>query len=222
MMNHLAVYSTYCGSTNNRTFAMQPADKRYPHYFISNNSEILSIARNIGWTPIFLNLQVSDDPIISAMQAKIAKAIPHTISPLLEYDYLFYMDDKINVNINRMDEYVHILNESTSSVALRSHPFLLTNNVLYEFGQAVAFPIYRNQWDKTIEFISEEATKGCKLFCQLYWTSAILRNMKHPDIESLNNIWYQSILRCGTNCQISFDIVSQQFQSVTLLPLNIT
>ena len=73
-----------------------------------------------------------------------------------------------------------------------------------------------------LDIISEEATKGCKLFCQLYWTSAILRNMKHPDIESLNNIWYQSILRCGTNCQISFDIVSQQFQSVTLLPLNIT
>jgi hypothetical protein len=120
-----------------------------------------------------------------------------------------------------MEEYLAILKESNSSLAIRPHPFL-SNNVLFEFGEAILQPRYKSQWTQTIKYITEELGNGYKLECQLYWTSAILRNMKHPDIEILNNTWYEHILRCGIECQVSFDFVAQKFQSITLLPLDIS
>lgn len=218
---YLAIYSTYCGSTENRTLNPQPVDSRYPHFFISNNPEILSLAASVGWSPLFLDLPISEDPVVSAQQAKMAKAVPHLIPQLSGFHYSFYKDDKIEVNTKKINGYIDALNDSNSCVAIRPHPFL-SNNVLFEFGQAMLQSRYKSQWSQAIKYIEEELENGYQLECQMYWTSAILRNMRHPDIQSLNNTWYKHIQRCGIECQISFNFIAQKFQSITLLPLDIS
>jgi hypothetical protein len=120
-----------------------------------------------------------------------------------------------------MEEYLTILKESNASLAIRPHPFL-SNNVLFEFGEAMLQPRYKSQWTQTIKYITEELENGYKLECQMYATGVILRNMKHPDIEILNTTWYEHIVRCGIECQVSFDFVAQKFQSIALLPSDIS
>ncbi len=220
-VENLAIYSTYCGTTPNKTFNPKPVDSRYPHFFISNNRDVLAEAISAGWIPILLNVEVSENLVLSAHQAKMAKAIPHRISLIADFDYLFYKDDKIDVNVDRMGEFVSILENSGSALALRQHPFL-PPNVLHEFGQAMLQPRYKAQWIQTVKYITEELGNGYKLERDnLYATGAILRNMKHPDIQKLNDTWYEHISRCGIECQISFHFIAQRFPSVTLLPSDI-
>jgi hypothetical protein len=42
-------------------------------------------------------------------------------------------------------------------------------------------------------------------------TGFIIRNMKHPEINNINNTWYTHILDCGIECQISFFFVTQLY-----------
>lgn len=221
-VENLAVYSTFCGATKHKTFLNCPVDSRYPHYFVSNNQDVLAESSGLGWLPILLDIEVSENSVVSAYQAKIAKAIPHAFRELADFDYLFYKDDKIDLNIDRMGEFVSILQASDSPLAIRRHPFL-PPNVLHEFGEAMLQPRYKDEWTQTVKYITEELENGFKLECDnLFWTSAILRNMKHPAIQELNNTWCEHIYRCGIECQISFHFIAQRFSSITLLPLDLT
>lgn len=214
----VAVYTTYCGTTQNATFNPKFVSREpYPHFIISNNQEILERAISVGWKALFLDLEISDNPIISASQAKIGKAIPNIFKKIMDFDYIFYKDDKMDVDLSKIPSYIHYMNQTRSSILIRPHPFL-TENILYEFSEAMLQARYRAQRDKIIAYMSEEIKNGHKLECQLYATGAILRNTKHPDTEKINRLWYDHILRCGIECQISFDFIAQSFDSINLLP----
>jgi len=178
----------------------------------------LEQASSIGWIPLFMNAEVSDNPIISAQQAKIAKVMPHKIQSLAEFDYLFYKDDKVDVSASRMKEFVFSLDEKKSPLSLRKHPFL-DSNVLHEFGEAMLQPRYKAQWVDTVKYITKQVSYGYKLESDtLYATGALLRNMRHADIQKLNENWYSHIEQCGIECQISFHFIAQIFPGITLLP----
>jgi len=216
----VAVYSTYCGTNDNRTIVQQDLNRNFPHYYLSNNPDILRVAQGLGWIPVFLKLEISDDPVVCGHQAKIAKTVPHLFPVLGSFDYLFYIDDKRSFNAAILPALIQQLNTRDWSIAVRPHAFL-SSNILFEFGQAMLQPRYRMQWANTVDYISRELREGFTLECQLYWTSAILRNMHHPDTRAINDLWYAHIQRCGTECQISFDFVAQRFRSVSLLPADI-
>ena len=168
----IAVYSTYCGSSESKTFHEIPASPKYPYFFISNNPAIRARAAELGWTPISLDVPVSADPVVSATQAKIAKVLPHTFPQLAEYDFLFYADDKIYVDPDRIESLIDAFIAADSPLALRRHPFL-PPNVLYEFGEAMLQPRYKSEWEKTVKYICDQVNAGAKLECEtLYTTNA--------------------------------------------------
>ena len=80
---------------------------------------------------------------------------------------------------------------------------------------------YKREWDKSIAYITQEVNNGARLNCQMYATGAILRNTRHPDTVKINELWWQHINRCGIECQVSFDIIAQKFDSIAKLPLNL-
>ena len=216
----LAIYTTYCGTTKNRTLQLVPVCSEIPHFFVSNNDDILCLALDLGYIPVYLRCPVTDDPCVSSFQAKVAKVIPHTIEPLSKYDLLFYKDDKFYVDTSRIGEYARILIETGSSLSVRPHN-LFAGNLLYEFGAAMSYMRYRHEWDKTIAYITEELRMGSRLDCQMHLTGAILRNMRHPDTIKINELWWSHVQRCGIECQISFNIIAQKFASISLLPVDL-
>jgi len=217
----LAIYSTYCGTTDNSTFKKNYVKGKYDYFFISNNTTILNTAKKYGWTPIFFDEKIFDDKLISAYQAKKAKALPHKFNELKNYDYTFYIDDKGIPNTSKIENTIIELNNSKGSLGIRAHPWLKNNNLL-EFAEAMLQPRYRVECNKTADYINFAIKEGYVLKSQMYWTSAILRNMKHEDTISLNELWYEHINKCGPNCQISFNFISQKFSSIVLLPQDIT
>lgn len=218
---NLAIYTTFCGSWKYKTFKRLIVNNLYEHFFISNNQKVLKEVEKLGWKPLFLNEEINEDKTISAIQAKFAKAMPHKFSELKNYDYTFYIDDKGIPSIPKIEKSIEYLNNNNSSFGIRAHPWLQNNN-LFEFAEAMDQPRYKKEWFKTVEYISSSIKNGYKLEGQMYWTSAILRNMNHPDINKINELWFDHILKCGANCQISFNFISQKFNSISILPSDLT
>ena len=214
----LAVYSTYFGSITNKTFNANRVAMGFDHYFISNNRDILADVAKAGWIPIFLNLETSANRVLSAQQAKIPKALPHLFPDLGAYQFLFYVDDKIEFDVIALQSLREMMRKDNSSLMVRAHPSL-QGNILNEFAAAMIQPWYQAQRDQTVEYIDNKLHEGLNLKVDhLYWTSAILRNMAHPDTVKINEDWYSNILECGIECQISFDFIAQKYTSISVMP----
>jgi hypothetical protein len=218
---NIAIYSTYCGPTANKTLVKKPSSL-YPHFFYSNNRDVLIQAMDLGWTALFLNeMPIYDDPVASALQSKLVKATPHLFPDLQGFDYLFYVDDKLVFDENRLENLVYEMVRNRSPLAIRKHPFP-PPNVLYEFTLSLDQPRYYAQRVQMIDYITEQLESGLKVVAKnRYWTSAILRDMTHPDTPKINEMWLEHIQKCGIQCQVSFFFVAQHFPNITLLPDNI-
>jgi len=226
-MNTIAIYTTYCGNISAATFNAQKINKEIPHYFISNNLEVLDAAKLVGWIPVKLDIPVSSDSAISSEQAKIAKTMPQVFTELQSYRWLFYKDDKISIDYTKLNDHIVAVSEHNSAIGLRIHRDLVNKlfantNILYEFCEAMLQPRYYQQRDRIIKYITDQVELGKQLNSQLYWTSFILRDQTHPQINHFNCEWFDGVQQCGAECQISFDFIAQKFSdSITILPHNL-
>ena len=101
---------------------------------------------------------------------------------------------------------------------MRLHPDL-KSNVLMEFDTSMHQKRYEAQRSQMIEYISEQIDRGYSLRVEkMFWTSAILRDVKHPMTTRINEDWYEQILSCGIECQLSFDFVSQKYECIAEMP----
>lgn len=213
-----AVYSMFFGNSNAKTFNKADIDHHFDHFFISNNPQILKIATDRGWHPIYLDLPISANRVLSAQQSKIPKALPHLFPALHHYDSLLYVDDKIAFSASKMHQLSQTLIQQNQALMIREHPSL-THNILNELAVAMIQPRYQAQRDQMVAYIDAQIKNGLQLRVEhLFWTSAILRNMRHSETYLINEDWYNAILDCGIECQITFDFVAQKYNSISLMP----
>ena len=175
-----------------------------------------------GWHPIYMDLPISTNRVLSAQQSKIPKALPHLFPALKTYNSLLYIDDKVSFNASKMYQQSQILIQRKQSIMIREHPSL-KDNILNELSVAMIQPRYQSQRDQAVAYITDQIKQGRNLKVKnLFWTSAILRNMTHHDTIRIGESWYEAILSCGIECQISFNFISQNYKSILLMPHNIT
>ena len=216
--NKFAVYSTYCGPTKNRTFKGKQIKSNVKHYFISNNQEVLASVTKFGWIPYYFDIPIYDNVIFSSYQSKVAKALPHLFKFLEQHDYTMYLDDKLHFDDNLLSSFEVLLTGNNAAIGLREHDFL-HSNVLAEFAESMLQKRYYVLKDRTISYLDSQSSRGYSLkIDKLYRTGAIFRNMKHPKIRDINEVWFQNIIDCGINCQISFDILAQSYVDIVSLP----
>jgi hypothetical protein len=215
---NLAIYTTFCGTSENFTFSARRYTN-YPSYFISNNTDVLKTAEQGGWVPLFLEGgEPVNDPIISATQAKFAKALPHRFPELEKYDFLFYVDDKYKIAEVLIPGLAASLRANRSPMAMKHHPWL-PPNVLYEYTESLFQKKYCDQRQRMMDYIASQLREGLKIESKFHYaTGCILRDMRHPDTKTINEVWFSHIQQCGIECQISFFFTAQLFPNITLLP----
>jgi hypothetical protein len=219
----LALYTVYCGPNDQSTIKTYPVKSRYPHYLISNNENFLdTISKSFNYIPIFLDVPLSVDPIVSVKQSKIAKILPHRFKELREYDYLLYHDDKILLDVFDVEKIVRNMEAGDSPIGMRLHPSAPYPNVLFDFAESMYQWRYRSDWETLVSYISEQVASGYKLQLDQYFaTGVVLRNMKHKDLIPLSELWYDHTFKSSAVCQISFHFARQRFENVMVLPENI-
>jgi hypothetical protein len=114
-----------------------------------------------------------------------------------------------------------ILIQRKQAMMIREHPSL-KHNILNELSVAMIQPRYQSQRNQVVAYITDQINQGRELEVKtLYWTSAILRNMAHHDAIRINEDWYEDILNCGIECQISFDFIAQNYKSIMIMTQNL-
>lgn len=213
--NSFCCYTTFCGPKKALSLKADVSGIDGRFYFISNNDDCLSFAEKRGWVPCLLDTPVVPDSVLSASQAKIAKAMPHLFPFLAAHDYTFYFDDKKNLApAQAASAFAKFTEDSDFSLKVARHPFL-SNSVLAELAEAMGQGRYFSQRQEAVSFILSKMAEGDAVRdIDLFWTAYIFRNMNHPDTSAANSEWYRSINACGIECQISFDFVAQHYKSI--------
>ena len=93
---NLAFYTCFYGESNNPAYKIPelPSEK-YDCYYFSNNSELLKQLNGTKWIPIYDNKPLTRDATESSMHSKHVKSCPEDFDVLKRYDYLCYLDSKL-------------------------------------------------------------------------------------------------------------------------------
>ncbi len=213
-----AVYSTYCGPLKTFTFDINNRPRNVPHYFISNNRRVLKIVESLGWLPIHIDLPISANPVFSAHQAKIAKALPHLFPDLARHRFLVYSDDKQRIIHDELPGFIDILTARGGALAFKLSPHV-KDNMLWEYTDSLFQDRYRMQAHRMLRYTVSQMQAGKTLETdRMFTTSFGLRDMEHPETATLNERWYDDILACGIDCQLAFGFIAQDNPLIVDLP----
>lgn len=212
----LAFYVYFYGSDNNRAFKIPNLPSlKYDCYYYTNNKRMMEQLKATKWISVFDNRPTVDDIIESNMIGKYVKSSPHKFKELKDYDYLVYLDSKVSIVSDAIiEDYIQkYFIEQNYALLIREH-WYLKNHIWNEFAECFNHQRYRLETDRYIQYIMKQKSNGLDeiapdlTLCQ---GGGIIRNMKHVKINEINDTWYQHIVDCGINDQISFFFIRQLF-----------
>ena len=222
MSLNLAFYTYFYGSDKNDSFKIPTIPSlEYKCFYYTNNKKLLDLLQTTKWIPIYDNKPTTDDMIQSNMVGKYIKTCPHMFLELKDYDYLCYLDSKLeHVNEKFVEHYInkYFIEESGKNYALmlRNHTFIKPD-VWKEYEVSMEQRRYRIQGETYKKYINIQLQHGLKsstpYHCQCGF---LIRNMKHPEINKIGETWLNHIQMCGIQDQISFFFVKQLFSDYIL------
>ena len=211
---NLAFYTYFYGSNNNPAFRIPEIPSlKYKCYYFTNNSTMIENLKGTNWIGIYDENPTTDDIIESCMVGKHIKTMPNEYTDLKEYDYLCFLDSKLEkVNEEFVENFITTyFIEQNYALLLRKHWFV-NDSVWNEYNLSMQFERYKIESGKYKSDIANQVKAGLSETTQKHCACGFLiRNMKHEKIKEINNTWYQHIQECGIQDQISFFFVKQLF-----------
>jgi len=214
---NLAFYTCFYGSNSNPAFAIpiEPSLK-YKCYYYTNNSTIIEYLKNTHWIVIHDDKPTHDDLIESCMIGKHVKTSPHEYKELKDYDYLCYLDSKVNkISESFVEQFIDTyFVKQHYALLLREHWFI-NNNIWNEYNESMKQFKYQIQAEQYKKYIENQIKNGlCETTEHHCACGILIRNMKHEKINEINTTWYTHIKECGIQDQISFFFVKQLFHGL--------
>lgn len=210
MKRKLVFYTCFFGKSDNRANHIPPLpSKVYDCFFFTNNTETIQSLCETGWIGIHVDKPLTDDVVECAFFSKEYKACPHRVDQLIPYEYSCYFDTKIKADDKVVEEQIENMENGGCVLVMSRHKFLA--DVVAEFHEAMCQPRYRRDHDRYLAYINKMASQGFRLEMPTHYiTGYIVR--KHGELsKQIGETWYEHILECGIECQISFFFVQQMF-----------
>uniref|UniRef100_A0A6C0HJM0 Uncharacterized protein n=1 Tax=viral metagenome TaxID=1070528 RepID=A0A6C0HJM0_9ZZZZ len=213
---NLAFYTYFYGSNNNPAFKIPSVPSlKYKCFYYTNNITLIEQLHGTQWIGILDDRPTCDDLIESCMIGKHIKTMPHEYTELKDYDYLCYIDSKLDkVNDIFVEDFIdkYFIKE-TYALLIRSHPVQRT--VWEEYNDSMHQDRYMIQSDNYKKYIERQILRGLHEKVETHCACGFLiRNMKHVKMVEINTTWYEHINECGIQDQISFFFVKQIFSDV--------
>ena len=221
-MINLAYYTYFFGSNNNNSFAIPIIPSlKYKCYYYTNNKNIFEKLKSTNWISIFIDIEFKDDIYEPNMYGKYLKAMPQEYKELKDYDYLCFLDSKLDeLNEHFIENLINknFINDDKALI-IRNHFAIIGNNynnisVWAEFNLSMFQKRYYDERNRYINYINKYLiSDGFKEIDDYHCACGFLiRNMKHKKIIELNNTWYKHIKEYGIQDQISFFFAKQLFK----------
>jgi|Laugresubdmm15sn_1035100.scaffolds.fasta_scaffold01333_8 hypothetical protein len=211
---NLAFYTYFYGSNDNPAFQIPEIPSlKYNCYYFTNNKKMINSLKETNWIGIYDDKLTNDDLIESCMIGKHIKTSPHEYEELNKYDYLCYLDSKLEkVNEYFVENYISLyFIKQNFALLLREHWFV-GNNIWDEFNLSMNLEKYKLESEKYKKYIYNQLDNGLNENVDHHCACGLLiRNMKHEKIHEITDTWFSHIKECGIQDQISFFFVKQLF-----------
>ena len=211
---NLAFYTYFYGTDSNEAFKIPELPSlKYKCYYYTNNIIIIELLKATEWIAIYDEKLMTDDLVQSSMVGKHLKVMSHEYSELKDYDYLCFLDSKLDhVNEEFVEKFIHkYFIEDNYALLLRKHWFI-NDNVWNEYNESMYAERYRSESKKYKNYIKNQVNAGLSTSTHKYCaTGFMIKNQKHEKLIEINTTWFKHIQECGIQCQISFHFVKQLF-----------
>jgi hypothetical protein len=194
-------------------------------YFFTNNPELKNEIVSKGWNYVYVDFELSDDPIISSLQSKYIKFLlpRHENMMPKNHDILYskffsggkciYFDHKFNVDAKHMRTILELMTKhNDNSVIIRTTP-RMKNTLWDEVNEAIGQHRYRKNMSKTVKLINERIVQS-KLSenVRICNTGILIYNNPKNMEPMLKEIYDLCIELEQPECQIIWGIVSQKYE----------
>ena len=194
--------------------------------FFTNNSSLKQEIESKGWTPVFINMPLSDNSTVSSVQSKYIKFLQflnnNRFKQLKEkYKQILYFDHKFQVFPQHISKLIELCNDNesntddnTNHVIIRETPTLKTS-IWDEVNASKGQDRYKLGMNDTIALINNKIkNKEIQSNIRICNTGLIFYNNYTPVIPMLNQIYLACTTLMQPECQIFWAIYSQQYKDL--------
>jgi hypothetical protein len=213
----IAIYSNYCGAdAGARANVNYNRVNGYEHFFYTNNGVVAAQMQGVGWNVRNLDVPVTNDQVVSCMQAKEQKCRPHLLPDLQNYDFVVFRDAKMTgLDFAQLPKIIRLMQERGLHSAFPVH----RRNVVAEACESMFQPRYAGQRQQITDYICEELERGHRARMPIHFgCNMFVRDTKHVDSEYVGENWMEHTVRVGLQDQVAFHFVAQQFPLILPIP----
>jgi hypothetical protein len=151
------------------------------------------------------------------MSSKKIRCSPFEFSPLQNYDYICWFDNKLTVYSDKVENIIYKLDNLDKSIVFSKHPYSDKYSTIWdEYNLAITYEKYAKEKEQYENYIIKNLKEN-KVFDSLFLCGGF-RIMKNNDISKVFGIdWYENILECGIEDQISLYFVAQNYKEQLLI-----
>ena len=219
MSNKLAFYTCFIGNHNNTAFIIPPLPSSfilYDCYYLTNNPYMNQLLQNTGWKVIMVDIPLTNNETIDCMNCKIIRTCPHKYEELKAYEYICWFDTKLKINVDKIEKLVEEMEISGKSIVLSKHPYQFSD-VWGEYNEAIKYSRYLIQKDQYKSYIENKILEtGTDKLNVHYCGGFSIRKLTDEKVIKFNEEWYENILKCGIEDQISLQFVHQNYTDIIL------
>ena len=195
----------------------------YKCLFFTNNPSLKKEIERKGWTPVFINMPLSDNSTVSSVQSKYIKFLQflnnNRFKQLKEkYKQILYFDHKFQVFSQHINKLIDICannetntDDNSTHIIIRETPTLKTS-IWDEVNASKGQDRYKLGMNDTIALINNKIkNKEIQSNIRICNTGLIFYNNYTPVIPMLNQIYLACTTLMQPECQIFWAIYSQQY-----------
>lgn len=213
----LAYYTVFTGTDDNAAgIVYEPPSSKFDCFFFTDNKNAYLRARRLGWRAVSLGGPPMADEIGSCMKSKMLRTRPHLYRELTGYRYLIMIDSKIigDVHDENTLQIISSMPEGKAVIHRRHYNFSQPGfSVWTEFEFSMPQQRYRLQADQMRHYIHNMVKAGYDDTTHAHLMGGyIVRDMSNPITSKIGDAWYQNILSCGIQDQVSLFFVHQMFR----------
>ena len=182
--------------------------------FFTNNPELKQEIIKKGWTPVLINMPLTDNSTVSSVQSKYIKFLHflnnNRFKQLKEqYTKILYFDHKFFVKSHHIHNLIKL--STGYNIIIRETPTLKTS-IWTEVNASKGQERYKLGMANTIALINNKIKqREIQSHIRICNTGLIFYNDYHIVLPMLNNIYLACTTLMQPECQIFWAIYSQQY-----------
>ena len=212
----VAIYTVFCGGSDNRANVVATPTLPFPHFFVSDNAAVGKLAASRGWTFVAMFGAPDADETQANMKCKLPRTLPNLFGDMDLFKYLVYVDSKRAHTLVSSQEAlmaeISQMQRRALAMTFNLHNFI-KGDVWEEFEVATQhqarYRRHKADYQKYIQTRLQSSTlSGNSLLCGCF----SLRDMDHPMTAIIGMNWYAEILKSGIEDQISLSFVYDRYK----------